>query len=314
VSPTAVSFVLNGRTDQGISAATRQAVLDTVQRLGYVPSASARALRSGRSRVVLCALPALPVARAIEQFKEDLSTALRDDGYTCVFVRMGTAEDALADILRDITPAVVLVLGELDRTDRKTLAAADVPVVDGILDPDRPGLSGIDQTSVGALQVRHLVERGHERIAYGVLDEPLEARFAEPRLQGARQACADRGLQLITERMVLTPESVRGAVHAWTTRERPVTAIAAFNDEMALGILSCLRQQGIRVPEDVAVIGVDDLPMAALVDPPLSTVRLDLELAARNVAARVLQLTQGGGLVPVPVAAPFAELVLRSTT
>lgn len=316
VSPTTVSFVLNGRTDQGISDATRRSVLAAVDRLGYVPSAAARSLRSGRSNVILCALPAMPATQAFEEFKERLSTLLDQQGYTCVFVHLGSSTKPLSSVWRHVHPAAVAALHTLSDADARALSGAGIPAIDGILDPSRPSATSLDQAAIGSLQVRHLAERGHTRIGYGVIDDPLESRFCEPRLAGARQACDELGLPApIVARLVYSRDSAGSAVMRWRTGDTPVTGVAAFNDTMAFSILAASRTAGLRVPDDLALIGVDDLPIAALIDPALTTVRLNLDVPAEVIASRVLAAVnpENGPLV-TSNARPFAELVPRETS
>ncbi|MFC4943378.1 LacI family DNA-binding transcriptional regulator [Pseudonocardia sp. GCM10023141] len=288
VSQTTVSFVLNGR-DQGISAQTRKAVLDAADRLGYVPSAAARSLRSGRSNVVLCTLPPLPVAQAIEEFKSHLTAALREAGYTCVFAQVGDVDGPLSDIWRHVHPAGVLSLGTLTAADAAALTRAGIPFIDGVLDPDRPAGNAIDQPAVGALQVHHLAERGHRRIGFGAVSDPLERPFCEPRLAGARRACAELGLPApVVASLSYTRDSARKALATWTDPGAAVTAVAAFNDLVAVAVLASCRAVAVRVPDDLAIVGVDDLQVTTLVEPALSTVVLDLRSSARRLAGRLL--------------------------
>lgn len=316
VSPTTVSFVLNGRTDQGISDATRRSVLDAVDRLGYVPSAAARSLRSGRSNVILCALPAMPATQAFEEFKERLSSLLDQRGYTCVFVHLGASTKPLSSVWRHVQPAAVAALDTLADADLKALSQAGIPALEGILDPGRPSPTSLDQELVGSLQVRHLAERGHTRIGYGVIDDPREFRFSEPRLAGARRACAELGLPApVVARLAYSRDSAGTAIGTWLTRGDAVTGVAAFNDIVAFSILAASRTAGVRVPDDLALIGVDDLPIAALTHPALTTVRLNLDVPAELIASRVLALVNPSDHPDSPSSTrPFVELVPRETT
>jgi DNA-binding LacI/PurR family transcriptional regulator len=291
VSQTTVSFVLNGRRDRGISEPTREAVLEAAQRLGYVPSAAARSLRSGRSNVVLCALPPLQASQAVEAFKKHLTAALHDGGYACVFAHVGGDNEPLASLWPHVQPAAVIAMETLAESDMTPLVQAGIPVIDGVLEPTRPEVAGLDQTEVGYLQVQHLVERGHRRIGFAFIHDPLESVFCQPRLEGAQRACSENGLEAPVVAMVdYTRESALEALHTWADRPLPVTAVAAFNDVVAISVLAACRTLGREVPGDLAVVGVDDLPVSALVEPALTTVAIDLRAPARTLAANLLQV------------------------
>ncbi|MFI6998196.1 LacI family DNA-binding transcriptional regulator [Nocardia sp. NPDC050175] len=295
VSQTTVSFVLNGRDEHGISDETRQHVVDMARRLGYVPSAAARALRAGRSEVVVCLVPDLPVSEAFEVMKRQLSAAMGRDGYTCVFLEMANvAGGDLSTVWKHIDPAAVISFAALSDIDAEALRSADVPVLDDVLQPDGAQLEGLDQREIGYLQVQHLASRGHRVIGFAAIADPRETPFCRPRIAGARQACRELGLTEPAVAVVdYSPAIARDAVLAWRASDAPITAVAAFNDLVAIAILGVCRTEGITVPDDLAVIGVDDLPAANLVVPALSTVSMDLSIPARNLAVQVLALIRG---------------------
>jgi len=289
VSQATVSYVLNGRRDQTISAVTQEKVLAAAHRLGYVPSAAARSLRTGRSEVVLCLIPDLTVSQATEEFKVELSRVLGDAGYGCVYLHHAGARQSLEDLWQHVHPAVVVAFGELDPADADAVRHAGIGLVDGIFGPDSATLIGVDQQELGRIQVRYLAERGHRNIGYAAVADPREDPFCAPRRLGAERMCRKLGLP---EPLVVvlddTPTSAERALTAW--HRASVTAAAAFNDLTALAIMSAAQAAGLVVPDDLAVIGVDDLRVASLVSPRLTTIRMDLTLAARLLAAHVVAL------------------------
>ncbi|BDZ49598.1 LacI family transcriptional regulator [Frondihabitans sucicola] len=299
VSQTTVSFVLNGRSDMGISESTRSQVLSVAKRLGYVPSASARSLKRGRSNIVLCALPTLPVARALEELKEDLSLQLGEAGYACVFVYSGAVTTPLADLLQFLQPDAVLAVGDLTEADRQALGLSAVPFIDGILSPRGPEATAFRQEAIGDLQVTRLVASGRDRIGYAGLSDPVEERFYLPRLDGARKACERLGIAPpVVATLEYTRESAQSALAVWTAGDTRVNGIAAFNDLAALAILAACRVAGVRVPGDVALIGVDDLELAALTSPALSTIRIDVAAATATIVAATLDLLGASSAPP----------------
>jgi DNA-binding LacI/PurR family transcriptional regulator len=299
VSQTTVSFVLNGKDEHGLSAETRRRVLETAKRLGYVPSGAGRALRKGRSNVVLCVVPDFPVAEAMEQFKRALGRSLGEAGYTCVYLHHAGTTTPLAELWQHVQPAVVVAFGSLPPADAQSLHRAEIPLLDGVFTPDGTGLTGLSQEDIGRLQIEHLVARGHRHIGYAALDDPRERPFCLPRLQGATRACRDLGLpapQVVSMRY--SRDSARDAVVEWTQGATPVTAVAAFNDLIALAVLASCRTQRIGIPDDLALIGVDDLPVSSLAVPALTTIGMDLTAAAGNLTAGILSAVRA----PAPAA------------
>ncbi len=165
----------------------------------------------------------------------------------------------------------------------------------------RPPL--VSEEPVGEAQARHLVG-SHRRIGYAYPDLPQLVALAEPRLDGVRKVCAELGLPEPDVRTVpVGAGAAMKAVQAWLAADPPVTGICAFNDDVAMSVLVALRSLGLRAPQDLAVIGVDDIPGAALAQPPLTTIVRDTDAIARGLARRIVD-TLGGtetGVEPIRV-------------
>jgi DNA-binding LacI/PurR family transcriptional regulator len=284
-----VSYVLNGKDDVAIPEATRQRVRDAAARLGYTPSAAARALRSGRSDLVLCVLPNWTIGPVIDTLLDHLSTELGERGLS-VLVHHDRPPRPLSDLWRAVTPCVVLGLAPFADEDERAMRRAGIKIVGSVLDEEHaPGTFSAPQTEIGRLQVQHLVERGHRVLAYAAPSDPRLTAFADRRVAGVLQACAALGLPAPRiDAVALDPEAASRAVRRWREGDEPVTAVAAYNDEVALAVLSGVRAEGLRVPQDVAVIGVDDIPVARLAAPALTTVWQAVDAQARYLAAAVL--------------------------
>ena len=152
----------------------------------------------------------------------------------------------------------------------------------------------IPEQRTGRLQAEHLAAAGHHTLGYAWPDDPRVLTFAQPRLDGVRQACADLGLA--EPRVVpvpLTPDGVGAALLAWRAATPQVTGICAYNDEVALAVLAGARRQGIDVPDDLAVIGVDDIPSAAAALPTLTTVRANTQVLAGYIADTIVRRIDG---------------------
>nr|WP_141216319.1 LacI family DNA-binding transcriptional regulator [Rhodococcus sp. 06-621-2] len=300
VSQTTVSFVLNGRDDQGISAETRDNVLAQARALGYVPSAAARSLRMGTSGVVLCILPDWPVTQAMEEFRRCLSATLARAGLSCVyFHQLPDTAVPSAVLWQQTNPAVVVAFGELNEGEAAEVRRAGIPLLDGVFGKDTVALTGLDQEEIGARQVHHLIERGHRRIAFCGPADDREARFAGPRADGARRACRERAVgKLVETSLDGRSPSARNAVRE--IRAAGATAVAASNDLVALAILDTCRMDGIDVPTDLAVIGVDDLAVASLVYPRLTSIAINLNGYAAHLARRVVDRVPSARLPEEP--------------
>jgi DNA-binding LacI/PurR family transcriptional regulator len=314
VSRATVSYVLNETPGQTISGATRARVRDAATLLGYAPSAAARALRTGRSDVVLCLLPDWPIGSEVGSLLTHLSTAFAGAGLTFV-VHPGTGADRPGgDLWKAITPAAVLAFTGFSEAEIAAMRAAGVALVVALLGPGpQPGRElQVPQERIGRLQAGHLADAGHLRIGYAYPDDARVRIFAEPRLDGVRAACAERALpEPEVHTVALEAEAAAAAVRAW--RSAGVTAVCAYNDEVALAVLAGMRGAGLAAPADLALIGVDDLPAARLAAPPLTTVTTDQRAVAAHLAATVVAAVHGGPR-PALDAAGVVRVVRRAST
>jgi len=204
----------------------------------------------------------------------------------------------------------VLALDKFSASDAAAMRAAGAEVIVAlhasarrqrhqIRTPDNP---------IGALQARHLAAT-HRRLGYAYPDDKRVAVFAEPRVVGVREVCAELGLPAPDVRTVpLDPAAAADAVAAWLAETPPVTGICAFNDEIAMAVLAGLNRLGLKAPTDMAVIGVDDVPGAAVAQPPLTTVFRDFAALAEHYALAVVAALAGE---PLPPASGESEPRLR---
>ncbi|MET7474817.1 LacI family DNA-binding transcriptional regulator [Streptomyces sp. NPDC005648] len=297
VSRATVSYVLNDAPHQKIPDATRQRVWEAAARLGYSPSAAARSLRTGRSDIVLGLLPDWPIEHVLGRLIQQLTNAFAEHGLTFVVHSSAHPARPLREIWKAMTPAAVLALQEFAELEAEAMRAAGIEVVmamhGSIRGVSRPPL--VSEQPIGALQARHLVAtRPHRRLGYAYPDLPGLDNLAQPRLDGVRKACAELGLPEPEVRTVpLDADSAAEAVRAWRAADPPVTGVCAFNDDVALALLAGLDRLGLRAPQDLAVIGVDDITHAALAQPPLTTVNRDTAAIARGMARRVVDALEG---------------------
>lgn len=314
LSRATVSYVLNNTPHQKIPEETRQRVLAAAARLGYAPSAAARALRSGRSEVVLCLLPDWPMGPAVGALLTNLSSELARRGLTFVMHPVTPGDRATAEIWKTITPAAVLAYEEFPDEEIAAMRAAGVALVVALLGggpaEQRRELE-VPQQRVGRLQAEHLAAAGHTRLGYAYPDDERLRGFVGPRLDGVRLACADLGLDAPVVRTVpLDPAAAADAVRHW--RAVAVTGVCAYNDDVAMAVLAGLRSLDLAAPTDLAVVGVDDIPVARLAPPPLTTVTVDLSAYAAHLAATVVAAIAGGP-EPTPPGPDLVRVIPRAS-
>ncbi len=296
VSPSTVSRILNGTAV--VSGAKKQAVDDAIAKLGFVPNPMARGLAGGRTLsigVVTQAIDSPFYGAALRGIEDELDPA----GYSPLFVSghwNAVSEARCIDVLRSRrVDGIVVLTGRL--TDDALIACAQkMPVVVTGRTLAAPGLFSLnfDNFEGGRLATRHLIDLGHQRIAFIAGDQ--EHPDANERLRGYRAALASAGIQF-DPALVVPGEyhEVSGllAVDRLLERQQRFTAIFSANDQMAFGAALGLQRRSLRVPEDVSLVGFDDLPTSVYAIPPLSTVHQPAYELGRLVASAMLQLLAG---------------------
>ncbi|MBC9714713.1 LacI family DNA-binding transcriptional regulator [Streptomyces sp. TRM66268-LWL] len=278
VSVGTVSNVIN-RPD-AVSAETRNRVREVIERLGYVRSESARQLRAGRSRIM-----GLLVLDMANPFFVDIARgaerAARDAGLGVMVCNTAQSTQQEAEYLSLFAEQRVrgVLVTPADTTGRTiaTLRRHGTPfvLVDRVADGVEECSVSVDAVVGGALAMRHLIEQGHRSVAY--VGGPPGLQQVADRRTGALKALADAGLppdvlrELPTERLDVAAGRDAGA-RLLGLADRP-TAVFCANDLLALGVLQALFAAGVRVPQDVAIVGYDDIDFAAAAAVPLTSVR-----------------------------------------
>ncbi len=321
VSTATVSRALRGLPR--VSDETRERVLQAAADLDYVASPSAAGLASGQTRAVGVVVPFVTrwFYASVVQGAEEL---LREAGYDLLLYNLGGDREArrrvfLTHLLRKRVDAVLVLSLTPTAEEIAALARLDRPVA--VVGADVPGWASvrIDDAETARIALRHLVDLGHHEIGYvgGSLEDQLD--FAAPlhRLKGYRSAMADAGLTVDPAWEVVGDFTVRGGLTAGRellrAHHRP-TAILAASDEMAVGVVHAVREIGLRVPEDLSVVGIDDHEMAEYFD--LTTVAQPVHLQGRLAASLLLETLDAGvrRLVDPPAITVPTELIVRGTT
>lgn len=276
VSSTTVSHVINDT--RFVSATVREKVLGAMREMDYHPNALARSLRRGETRTLGLILPdsANPffaeVGRGIER-------SAFENGYNVILCNTdGDArkEAVYVDVLieKHVDGVVFVAVGENSDTLHRLLDI-DLPVI--VVDRDFPGIDVdavlADNHQGGYIATRHLIDLGHRRI--GCIGGPSQITPSADRVTGYRAALADAGIA-VSEEMIgcgdFHPASGQSAARSLMELPDPPSAIFVCNDLMAIGALRAAGEKGRRVPEDLAVVGFDDIELASYTNPPLTTV------------------------------------------
>ncbi|WP_329222699.1 LacI family transcriptional regulator [Streptomyces sp. NBC_01485] len=292
VSRATVSFVLNDDPRQTISTPTRERVLTAARTLGYVPHGIARALREGSSRIVVL----------------DVGHGRTEGSFARSYVRGLDAELAAHDHLLlvrhgshshhshhdHLAPHSDRHRQVLDAIAPRAVLRLDEAACGGDGDGERDGGSGCAAHADPArAQLGRLADRGHRHVALALPAHDVPP--AEARLRVARETARRLGLAPLTSFVVPRPRAAgTEAVRALRAEHPEVTAVAAFDDPVALRTLTAVQDLGLTAPDDLAVIGYDDTGYGELVAPALTTVHLDAEPCGRRAARMVLGLDASG--------------------
>lgn len=320
VSRATVSYVLSGSTRYSFPQATRDRVFAAADELGYTPHAAALALRKGESGVVLLVVEAVPYGGNLAKFLGELADAVWQTGRSLVTWSPANGQ-TLRNTLHHLNPRAVIALMPLSVEDQEALASAGIPLV-----PTAYGLPAEDvlpdstlrlELGVGALQVQHLAVLGHRRLAVVSLDDERLRILSVSRREGASRAALDLGLELPRTAVLGAPDQLAvdqlsRTLKEWASGPDPVTGICCYNDLYAGLAVSATRAAGLRVPQDLSVIGVDDEPFGLFVEPALTTIRYDFADLAGYVGAR-LRAVLDEGPMPYAPASHRLEVIERQS-
>jgi len=298
VSIATVSRVINGRPD--VSPRTREAVLAYVREQGYSTNRIARGLAGGRSGLVGLSLPYVHSAY-FGEIAAGASEALAEREARLILSLTEHQHDRevtlLDRLMHNTTDGALLVLPS--ETNAELLAVRDQGYPFVVIDPMKPMDPSLpvvmsSHWHTGRVATEHLIMLGHRRI--GVISGPADWVASLDRLAGFMMAMAAAGLpvqsNLIQYGDFESGSACRLAGELLDSTDPP-TAIFAFNDNMAAGVMRAARDRGLRVPEDLSVVGVDDVEVTAYMTPSLTTVRQPLREMARVASVLLWRLIEG---------------------
>jgi DNA-binding LacI/PurR family transcriptional regulator len=315
VSHQTVSRVINGSDD--VLPETRALVEAAIEEMGYRPNAIARSMARGQTHTLACISPNL-TDYTFASVIEGAEVEARQHKY---FMLSSSASDPEA--FRELVDELVghrrvdgLIVINPYADQRFEFVPKNFPLVFvGVSAHEKDICSvSLDDEKVAYEATRHLLSLGHTSIA--LVTGPMEEDCSQDRAEGYRRALTEAGIAF-DETMVMegdwTATSGRDALLSFIEQGRVPTAVFAQNDRMAMGVMSAAREAGIKVPTQLAVIGVDDMPLSSYFDPPLTTMRQDIPRIGSEATRMLLDIIQNKTTQTCDMKLP-AELVVRQST
>jgi DNA-binding LacI/PurR family transcriptional regulator len=332
-STSTVSNLLNGRVGR-MSPATKQRIELAMSQLGYQANQAARQLKTGQSPVLGLVIPSVanPFWGAFVQFVEEAAAARgyqvllgnggrdpkREQHYAESLwshgvrgVIFGSSPLSIDYILRLVERGLHVMIFDRRLHEGDT---GNTHAIDGI---------SVDNEAGGYMATRHLLDLGHKRI--GFLSGPLRTSSRLERLEGYRNALIDAGIRhdpaLVWEGNsasgtgdVEGAEIGRAGARALLTLNQPPTGMVAINDMYALGAFAGAHDLGFTIPDDVSIIGFDDIAMAAIANPPLTTIRQPIASMMQSAVGTLIARLEGSNHEPAHAVTVPTELIVRQST
>lgn len=297
VSNQTVSRVLNHKPD--VSVETRERIESMIEELGYRPSDLARGLRNKNTRTI-----GLVVPDSANPFFAEIAKGVENGGFAAGYsvILCNSAQDKARELEHlELLRAkgidgIIFIATSTDIGHIGPLVEAGIPVA--LFYREAPGLSvdtfAIDNRLAGVLATQHLLDLGHRQIA--CIRPRSDLTPSGQRVIGYCAALNAAGIapssRLMPRGDNLIESGARAAIELLDSGE-PFSAIFASNDAMAIGALRALRDRGLRVPNDISLVGIDDILLASFVDPPLTTVAQDKQVAGERAVASLIERIEG---------------------
>jgi DNA-binding LacI/PurR family transcriptional regulator len=306
VSRTTVSFVLNDVPGMRISAETRQKVLNAAKELDYHPDASARRLVTGRTQILAYVERQSPEQAFADAFMPQVLRGVHDaasmKGYEILFapIPLESTNGRFTGLLRGRHVDGIILSGpRTDDLELRRLVESMSPIVLQGQWPEVDAASvDVDNVKAARLATEHLIRLGHKRLGM-IVHAPASFTASKSRVQGFREAITANGLQLDEDLIVyadFTPGSGEAALHSLLRSNDAPTALFVSSDTVAIGVIRAAQALGFSLPDDLAIVGFDDIPISDYLDPPLTTVRLPaygIGWAAADLLIRMMDDDEG---------------------
>ncbi len=320
VSFTTVSNVINGKHHR-VSAETIARINDAIKELGYVPNMSARSLVSSSSKVI--GFINHVVTKDDSNFMEDpfhsifigvLERVLRENGYYLMLRTVATAGELMA-FLQNWNVDGLFFTGIFKDSFFDSFSALNIPVilVDSYIADTRICNIGLEDFTGSYLAASHLIENNHQKIAF-VCPPLREGGVIHARFRGYRKALEDHGIPF-DPALVLDGEMDLESCRLLCDRLLAIpglTGLAVAADIMAANLITCLREKGSLVPQDISVVGFDDISLSQVITPPLTTIHQDMNRKGALAVEMMIRLLEGDRLPETHISLPV-HLVRRES-
>jgi len=317
VSFATVSRVINN--DTHVKPETRERVLAAMQRLGYVANRQARSLAGGKSNTIGLLVPDLGTGY-IGEIIRGIDTELSWNDIDLVLYtthRTATKEaNYVANLARGMVDGLLLVLPRNPVDYIETLTRRNFPfvLIDHQGTAENCPAVGATNWQGAYTATEYLITLGHRRI--GFITGSIDLGCSQDRLKGYRSALRTHHIaetpELVYEGTFFQPDGYAGACALLDLPDHP-TAIFASNDVMAMGVMDAIRNRGLRIPDDISVVGFDNIPQSAMVYPPLTTVQQPLEQMGRVAAQMLISILNNAEKDTSRIELP-TELIVRGST
>jgi len=322
VSRTTVSFVLNNVTSISISDSTRKRVQEAAEKLNYHPDASGRKLVTGKSSTI-----GLVLRQSTDQIFSDafllqvmigIEQAASQHGFNVLLKPLDPNDDfGYAQLISENHVDGIVLSGPRQDEDEIIRRYEDgFPVVlMGQLANSNIPFVDVNAFEGAAAATRHLIDRGHRRIGM-ITNAPLEYTSARERRQGFIHAMEQANLPIdesLLREGAYTPVSGFMAMSELLKSSPLPTAVFVASDVVAAGAAQAIKQNGLQIPQDIAIVGFDDIPMAAFFDPPLTTIRLPAYEIGKEAGENLVRMILGEKLDSRQVMLN-TELIIREST
>ena len=303
VSRTTVSFVLNDVKGLNITPETRQRVRDAAESLNYIPDATAQALASRRAKAIGLVMTRSPHHIATDAFLPQIIGGLMEvikDKKLRLLIEYVEAEHqdrAYLELARaKHIDGMLLLTPRIDDAGLKKLEQVDIPtVLMGHLEGSNLCSVDIDNQPAAQQGVQYLLDLGHTQIAC-ISNAPPSYAASPERVRGYKNALVTSGITPDDELIRYAdfdPRSGYEQMKSLLEAGKKFTAVFVASDNVAMGVKAALREAGMRIPEDISLVGFDDIPWAQYSDPPLTTVHLQAQELARRACLVLMDLLQG---------------------
>lgn len=320
VSATTVSNVIHGKSNR-VSAETIQNINDTIKRLGYVPNMSARALVSNSSKVIGFINHVITDDHV--NFMEDpfhsssigaIENILRENGYYLMLRTVKTAEELVA-FLQNWNVDGLFFTGVFRDKFFDSINGLNIPVVliDSYVHPPHICNVGLEDFKGSYDATCHLIEQGHHNIAFAS-PSIKDGGVLQERFLGYKSALAEHGIPFHKQYVFQHEMDIASCelVSNELAEFPEITGLVVTADIMAAGIMRGLRSRGIRIPDDISIVGFDDINIAQLVTPPLTTIHQDMNLKGHIAVEYMLQLLAGKTPENMSITLP-TRLIIRDS-